>query len=148
MNKINVKEAIQDFKESLDKVDLLMYNTDEELLTSSMSDWWGAFLDSPVQKLLNDRIYCKSENETFINLLHKHTAWLEEWSSEAQHYIETESESDIWNHMVDFDNELYRILEEFELAIPKINAEITVSECGFEEDSVDKLEKMFKELIS
>lgn len=41
--KNGAKEAIQDFKDSLDKVDLLMYNTDEELLTSSMSDWWGCF---------------------------------------------------------------------------------------------------------
>ena len=148
MSKANMKEAIQDFKDSLDKVDLLMYNTDEELLTSSTSDWWNAFLDSKVQNLLNDSIYRKTENKTFVDLLHKHTVWLREWSEEAQQYIAAESEDDIWNHMVDFDNELYRILEEFELAIPKINAEIVVSECGFEEDSVVKLEKMFKELIS
>ena len=147
MSKVNVEEAIQDFKHSLDKVNQLVYDTGEELLTSSMSDWWSAFLDSKVQNLLNDSIYRKTGNKTFINLLHKHTAWLEEWSEEAQQYNAAESEDDIWNHMVDFDNELYRILEEFELAIPKINAEITVSECGFEEDSVVKLERIFKELV-
>ena len=148
MNKVNVEEAIQDFKDSLDKVDQLVYDTDKELLTSSISDWWSVFLDSKVQNLLNDSIYRETENKTFIDLLHKHTVWLEEWSKEAQQYIVAENEDDIWNHMVDFDNELYRILEEFELAIPKINAEITISECGFEEDSVVKLEKMFKELVS
>lgn len=87
-------------------------------------------------------------NDVTLNLQQDfHEAGLSK-SYKSQRYIEAESESDIWNHMVDFDNELYRILEEFELAIPKINAEITVRECGFEEDSVDKLEKMFKELIS
>lgn len=107
MSKVNMKEAIQDFKDSLDKVDQLVYDTDEELLTSSMSDWWSVFLDSKVQNLLNDSIYRKIENKTFADLLHKHTAWLKEWSEEAQQYIAAKSEDDIWNHMVDFDNELY-----------------------------------------